>query len=122
MPDATVTLPDGRLGVVHCETIGWDDPASADGATFRELAATACENFAVRAAEPHTRCPTVRAAAPQLTVTREGQRRLWFDASVLCLEPACRAETEAYEAEIGGEYPDASRLREWAQGAGAVRP
>jgi hypothetical protein len=115
---ATVTMPDGSPAVVHSETIGWAEPViSADKRA--ELIDTVRSNFAFVAAEPHTHCPTIRTASPELVTTSEAGRYLWFDANVLCTQARCRAEAEQYEAEV--EHPDAYRLRAWGQSAGLAR-
>ncbi|CAL9618866.1 hypothetical protein SUDANB58_05788 (plasmid) [Streptomyces sp. enrichment culture] len=112
--DAAVTLPDGRAAVVHTETIGSGGPVVTDQERA-ELTDTVRHNFAFSAVQPYA-CDTVRSTSPELVITAEAGRTLWFDLNVLCTEPRCRAE-----AELGEEHPAAYRLRGWGQSADLSR-
>jgi len=115
--DATVTLPDGRLAVVHTDYVAVGYPV--DDEERAALGRTAGRNFRVLVAA--VGCATARATDPSVVTEVQADGWTWAYANVLCTLPVCRTEAEEREAEHdetlpGSEHPAAPRLRAWAHG------
>ncbi|MFI9214277.1 hypothetical protein ACIGW7_39880 [Streptomyces sp. NPDC053253] len=106
---ATVTLPDGTLGVVHTESLGRGESESR-----AELVATLLHNLAFESKV--SACAALRAATTFQTKVSFRQEGPWElgEIHVLCVGERCRAEAEQYEKELGEEHPNAPVARAWA--------